>query len=64
MPTREGIMEGIQDLIDKYGYSLKPEDLMVWLDSQGVAIVRYPSRGEDLTGFEIVEVMPLIGEEQ
>jgi len=63
MPTREGIMEGIQDLIDKYGYSLKPEDLMVWLDSQGVAIVRYPSRGEDLSGFGILKAESLIKED-
>ena len=30
------IKEGMQDWIDKYGYSLKPEDLIAWLKSQGV----------------------------
>lgn len=38
MTRQEEIREGLQDWINKYGYSLRPLDLMAWLNSQGVVI--------------------------
>ena len=38
MSKQEEIKEGMQDWIDKYGYSLNPADLIEWLATQGVVL--------------------------
>ena len=69
---REGIAQwalGLRDdkLLDELPVGARAiyfrwaDDLMKNLHSQGLAIVRYPLPGEDLTGCVMVKIQPLIG---
>lgn len=69
MPTREKIREGILIAMVTDYYPYKRDDaeritdeILSYLHSKGVVIVTYPSKGENLTGCEIVRIESLIKE--
>jgi hypothetical protein len=65
MTKQEEIREGLEKIALFCGSS-EPDvcagEMIMFLHKKGVAIVRYPARGEDLTGCAIVKVEPLVKE--